>query len=152
MSLNYVDGDIIKMGKERTIDVLIHGANCWHKMGAGLALKVKRNWPEAYEQDLLTPRGDKSKLGGFSWVKTQSGLIIVNAYTQYRYDRYNTVADLDAISNSFYGIAQFFGGHNLHFAFPLIGAGLAGGDFSEIAPIISQHINSEKHSCVRFKK
>lgn len=151
-SLNYVNGDIIKMGKQRSIDVLIHGSNCWHKMGAGLAYKIKRNWPEAYQQDLLTPRGDKSKLGGFSWVKTQSGLIIVNAYTQYRYDRHNTVADLDAIGRAFQGITQFFGGHNLHFAFPLIGAGLAGGDFSSIEPVIFEQIKKEKHSCVIYKK
>lgn len=105
--LNYVNGDIIKMGKERSIDVLIHGANCWHKMGSGLALKVKRSWPEAYEQDLLTPRGDKSKLGGFSWVETKSGLVIVNAYTQFRYDRHNNVADINAISDVFSGITHF---------------------------------------------
>lgn len=150
--LNYVNGDIIKMGKEKSIDVIIHGANCWHKMGSGIALKIKRNWPEAYSQDLLTPRGDKSKLGGFSWVETESGLIIVNAYTQYRYDRYNNVADINAISDAFNGIVQFFGGKNLHFGFPLIGSGLAGGDFKSIEPHIFNSMKNEKHSCIIFKR
>ncbi len=150
--LNYLNGDIISMGKSGSIDVLIHGANCWHKMGSGLALKIKRNWPEAYQQDLLTPRGDKGKLGGFSWVKTSSGLIIVNAYTQFRYDRYNNVADLKAIADCFQGITQFFGGQSLHFGFPLIGSGLAGGDFSEIEPLIFESMQSEKHSCIIYNK
>ena len=81
--MKHVIGDIIEMGQEGKIDVLIHGCNCFHTMGAGIALGIKKTFPEAYEADLRTPYRHASKLGDFSQATTENGLVIINAYTQF---------------------------------------------------------------------
>ena len=52
--------------KNKTNKILAHQANCFHTMGAGIALEIKRRYPAAFEADLLTPVGAR-KMGTFSY-------------------------------------------------------------------------------------
>lgn len=47
-----VHGNLIKMALEGKFDVIIHGCNCFNTFGAGIALQIKRIFPDAYEADL----------------------------------------------------------------------------------------------------
>lgn len=139
-----IKGDILKLSDQ--FDVIIHGCNCWCKMGNGIALQIKNIFPEAYEADLQTVRGDASKLGTYS--KAQIGdLTIVNAYTQFNWGR---DLKLDALRRCFRAIKSDFAGKRI--AYPKIGAGLAGGDWNVISAIICEELEGEDHTFVEYHK
>nr|WP_314489284.1 macro domain-containing protein [uncultured Kingella sp.] len=77
-------GDLIALALAGEFDVIIHGCNCRHTMGAGIAKQIKAQFPAAYAADCATPKG-ASKLGQISSATVDCNgreLIIVNAYTQ----------------------------------------------------------------------
>lgn len=65
------EGDIVEMAQAGTFDVLIHGCNCYHAMGSGVATQIRRAFPAAYEVDLATVKGDVKKLGTLSIARIQ---------------------------------------------------------------------------------
>ena len=147
-----IKGDLIELAKEGKFDVIVHGCNCFHTMGSGIAKQIKEEFPEAYEVDKLTYRGDLNKLGTYSSVYCQrSGLDfhIVNAYTQYNYGSGKQV-NYDAVREVFKQIKEDFTG--LRIAYPAIGAGLAGGDWNIISKIIDEELEDEDHTFVQYEK
>ena len=136
--ITYIEGDIF----QGTDDVIVHGCNCLCNFGAGIALQVLKNYPEAYAADKQTRRGDESKLGTFtSWTgphcyHLDRHVTIVNAYTQY----YPSVAlkpfDYEAFGRVLPRIREYFFNHSI--AMPKIGAGLAGGDWNKISLMINE--------------
>jgi O-acetyl-ADP-ribose deacetylase (regulator of RNase III) len=52
--MKVVTGDLLKLALEGHFDVIVHGCNCQCAMGAGIALSIKNQFPEAYEADLRT--------------------------------------------------------------------------------------------------
>jgi O-acetyl-ADP-ribose deacetylase (regulator of RNase III) len=143
-----VTGNLITMAKAGQFDVIIHGCNCQCVMGAGIAKQLRANWPAIYRADLTTKKGDKKKLGGFTYIKTKN-LVIVNAYTQFSYGREKRHADYNAISTCFKSIKKRY--HGLRIGYPLIGCGLAGGDWNIISQIIDKELAGEDHTLVKFK-
>lgn len=127
--LRYERGDVFD-GPEK---VIIHGCNCFKAMGAGIARQVREKFPQAYAADQQTLWGDKTKLGDFTYAE-ENGIILVNAYTQYRYTRTDVDVDYDAVRLSMIKICQKFS--QTEFAMPKIGAGLAGGDWKVIERIL----------------
>jgi hypothetical protein len=67
------------------LDGFIHQANCQCTMGSGVAKFVKETYPEVYEADLLTLKGDLTKMGSFSFAKTTDGKIGYNLYSQFNF-------------------------------------------------------------------
>ena len=146
-----IKGDLIKLGKQGYFDVIVHGCNCFCTMGAGIAKAIKSEFPEAYEADLKTAKGDKSKLGSFSFATIElddSELVVVNAYTQFNWRGKGTKVDYDAIRKVFESIKNTYEGKRI--GFPLIGAGLAGGDWSLISEIIKKELKGEHFTLVQF--
>lgn len=145
-------GNLIKLAKKGDFDVIIHGCNCFCQMGAGFALQIKNVFPEAYAADLETVKGDRNKLGTFSFAEIdrfEKPLIVINAYTQYHW-RGKKNADYDAIRSAFNLIKANFPG--LKIGYPMIGAGLAGGNWKIISKIIDEELDGENHTFVEFKK
>ena len=84
--MKIVKGDLIKRALRNEFDLIIHGCNCYCTMGKGIAKTIKENFPSAYQADLATNKGDKTKLGSFSYAKVEVNrkeLVVVNTYTQY---------------------------------------------------------------------
>lgn len=146
MIVDIKKGDLIKRALDGKYDVIVHGCNCFCRMGAGIALQIKTILPEAYEADLATKAGDKSKLGTYTKadiayeygteVKRQDMLTIVNAYTQYGHNPKDKPVDYDAIRKIFAQLNEDYADMNV--GIPMIGAGLAGGDWNRIASIIDE--------------
>lgn len=146
-----VSGDLFELALAGHFDVIVHGCNCFCTMGAGIAALVREKFPEAYEADLKTAIGDMSKLGTYTHatISTNFGeLVVVNAYTQYRYGTQRRQVDYKAVEAVFKRIKQDFTGKRI--AYPMIGAGLAGGHWPTIAQIIDQALIGENHTFVRF--
>jgi O-acetyl-ADP-ribose deacetylase (regulator of RNase III) len=148
--MKIIEGDIIQLAKEGNFHVIIHGCNCYNTMGAGLAKQIKQQFPNAYLADQQSISGDRSKLGSFTWSEKKHGdneFIIVNAYTQYDYkDKVNI--DYIALSMAFQKINDVFYVPQTKFAYPKIGAGLAGGDWGVISKIIDYHFQNRDHTLV----
>eukprot|EP00727_Mastigamoeba_balamuthi_P003149 m51a1_g12831 hypothetical protein (199) ;mRNA; r:24-738 len=70
-------------------DVIIHCCNCFHTMGAGIARSIRGRFPEAYDADRQTPRGDARKLGHYSAALCggPGGVTVVNLYGQFDWGR-----------------------------------------------------------------
>lgn len=153
ITMTIIKGDLIALAIEGKFDVIIHGCNCFCTMGAGIAKTIKQNFPPAYQADLATEKGDKSKLGSISWAKVETPngqLIVVNAYTQFHWRGNGKKVDYQAIQTAFEDIKKQFSG--LHIGYPAIGAGLAGGDWNIISNIIAKALEGEKHTFVQFQQ
>jgi O-acetyl-ADP-ribose deacetylase (regulator of RNase III) len=140
-----------KLALAGQLDVIVHGCNCQCQMGKGIALSIKQQFPEAFEADLRTPKGDPAKLGTISFAMVErppARFVVVNAYTQFHWRGDGVLADYDAIRSAFRSIKQQFGGRRI--GYPMIGAGLARGDWSVIAPIIDDELVGEDHTFVEF--
>ena len=148
--IKYVDGDLLELAKNKEFDVIGHCANCFCTFGAGIALGIKNQYPEAYIADCETISGDLNKLGKISFVETISP-IIVNLYGQYDYKgRRQGKIDLDyvALKSSLKLMKDKYSGKK--FGLPMIGAGLAGGDWNIIEKIIEEVFRGEYVTVVKY--
>ena len=122
-------------------------------MGAGIAKTIKAKFPEAYRADCETTKAERTKLGTFSaaTVETKNGpLTIVNGYTQFHWRGKGILADYDAIRSVMKGVKDQFSGQRI--GYPLIGAGLAKGDWDIIGQIIDKELDGEDHTLVIYNK
>ena len=151
-----IKGDLLAIAKAGSFDTIIHGCNCFCRMGAGIARQIADQFPEAYNTDLKTKSGDEAKLGDYTataiWVHAlKKPFIIINAYTQFRFDGRNKGemdVDYDAVRKVMKKINTDFKGHRI--GYPLIGAGLAGGDWEIISNIIDEELVDVDHTLVEY--
>lgn len=129
--------------------VLIQGCNCFNTMGAGIAKLIKQKYPQAYEVDQKTKKGDRTKLGNYTYAdvnpENEPGKLkyVVNLYSQYNYGRNDSNFDIKAFE---YGMDKIFtdfinkrkGDLKIIFAFPAIGLGLAKGKPEEVYSILKK--------------
>jgi O-acetyl-ADP-ribose deacetylase (regulator of RNase III) len=147
-----IEGDLIKLAKEGEFDVIVHGANCMQVMGSGIAKTIRQVFPEAWYADLATTKGDLGKMGTLS-IAHINDLTIVNAYTQFNYlGRKTGKMDLNyvALRMCMKQIKKKFTGKRI--GMPLIGAGLAGGDWNVIKTILEEELFDEDLTIVKLKK
>jgi len=137
-----IKSNLIRLAKDGTFDIIIHGCNCFCRMGRGLAPQIKKNFPDAWDADLATEPGDINKLGNYT-IGTEivhdakdheKELKILNVYSQYTYDSSKNPIDYEALTLALRKINHNYKG--LTIGVPLIGAGLAGGDWDRIRTII----------------
>jgi O-acetyl-ADP-ribose deacetylase (regulator of RNase III) len=152
--MNVIKGDLIKLAKEGRFDVIVHGCNCMHCFGAGIAFQIRKHFPDAFIADCETVRGDIAKLGTISRAIIDIGkdyrLHVVNAYTQARpeHGRGRFVGEYGAIRSCFKEINKRY--PRMHVGYPMIGAGLAGGDWDIISRIIDDEMDGNNHTLVEW--
>jgi O-acetyl-ADP-ribose deacetylase (regulator of RNase III) len=154
--MKIIKGNLIQLALDGHFDVIIHGCNCFCTMGKGIAKIIKEVFPEAYNADLKTSKGDIEKLGCYSSVTYSYGicinstkpLTVINAYVQYHYGSKGDKVDYTALANIFRLIKEQYGGKRI--GYPRIGAGLAGGNWDKISKIIDENLEGEDHILVEF--
>jgi len=144
--MKYIKGDLVRDAKQ--FEIIVQQCNCFCTMGAGIAPQIKRNFPEAYEVDCETKRGDESKLGTITYTKSTSP-IIINAYGQYGMGG-QIETNYEALRSCMKEIKKIFSGKRI--AMPLIGAGLAGGDWTIINKIIEEELYNEDVSIIIWER
>jgi O-acetyl-ADP-ribose deacetylase (regulator of RNase III) len=140
-TIKYGVGDLLR--DANNFDVIIHCANCFCRMGSGIAKSIKEKYPEAYQVDLETKTGDRLKLGGITYTKNTTPTI-VNAYGQYTYGGQAVGrVDLDykALTSALRIAKEMFSGKR--FGLPKLGSGLAVGDPNIIRNIIEKELAGE---------
>jgi O-acetyl-ADP-ribose deacetylase (regulator of RNase III) len=146
--IRYIDGDLVR--DAQNFDVIGHCCNCFHSMGAGIAPQIKHKFPEAYEADCKTNKGDEAKLGTISFTENTTP-IVVNLYGQFDYTgRRSGKMDLDydALRLALREMKEKFSGKTI--GLPMIGSGLAGGDWEIIERIIEEEMRGEYVTIVRY--
>ncbi|ABC29080.1 predicted phosphatase [Hahella chejuensis KCTC 2396] len=146
-----IEGDLLALAQAGHFDVIIHGCNCQCRMGRGIALSIKNTFPDAYKADLKTKKGAQEKLGTYSYAEITSNdasFTVVNAYTQFHWRGEGDLADYEAIRSVMRKIKTDFSGKRI--GYPLIGAGLAGGNWERIAAIIGEELQGEDHTLVKW--
>ena len=127
--------------------VIMHQANCFKTMGAGIAKSIAEKYPEAYLADKSLPLSPAQRLGRFSYAKAKDGKTIVNLYGQYGCGK-GIQTNYDKLESAIY---QFFTKARKDSSVNLekvgvpykIGCGLAGGDWDIVKSILSRQ--SELH-------
>lgn len=158
---NTIKGNLVKLAQQGVFTEIGHGCNCFCVMGAGIAPQIAKAFPEAEEADNNTTRGAKEKLGSmsigfhmlFEGTERKREIAICNLYTQYGTGGRaigEPDIDYDALESAFTelnrltAIAKAEGMFNngrqpeQHMGIPMIGAGLAGGDWERIEKIINR--------------
>ena len=150
------NGDLLKLFADGEFDVIVHGCNCHCTMGSGIARSIREQYPIAYETDCLTKKSDPEKLGTISVAQIESDTnplpsqYIVNAYTQFNYLPRVKQCDYDALRKCFKRVKEIFSGKRI--GYPLIGCGLAGGDWDVVSSIIDEELGGEDHTLVIYTK
>ncbi len=119
--------------------VIAHQCNCFATMGAGIAKQIKERYPEAYEADrrFPLPIGSRERLGHFSKVRV-GDCLIYNLYGQYHYGR-GKQTELSMLEKAVRSMLEDLKSHEGKIGFPYgMGAGLAGGDWGEIEPMLER--------------
>lgn len=137
--MQIIQGDLISLAIEGKFDCIVHCCNCFHCMNAGIAYQIKNTFPEALIEDKKTAFGSKNKLGSYSVAKS-GNVIIVNAYGQYDTGLYQRQLDYDALRCCMYNINRDPRFQNLQIGLPMIGCGLAGGDWKTVETILDEEL------------
>lgn len=135
MSVKYVQGNILDLIDTGEFNYVLHGCNCFHTMGAGVAKVLANKYPEVVTADRATVIGDPNKLGSFTVAKINNALSIVNLYTQYSYGRYKQHFSYQAYANALRSLCIKVLMPRDKILMPKIGVGLGGGDWDKIKGI-----------------
>ena len=132
--------------------VIVHGCNARGVMGAGVAKAVKQRYPGAYTAYRHAYEEGGLSVGQVIAYPVPNGngalqLVIVNAIIQQTYGTDRRQVDYAGFERAFVQVAHItrtFGFQDVHL--PLIGCGLAGGDWRVIEPIIRRTLRGlRKH-------
>lgn len=148
--MKVVHGDLLQFALNGDFNVIVHGCNCQHTMGKGIALAIKQQFPEAYLADCATPKGG-AKMGSISAAEIRRGtarFVVVNAYTQLHWRGPEAIVDYVALRQAMRKVKESYTGARI--GYPRIGAGLGRGDWNRIADIISDELVDEDHTLVEF--
>jgi len=160
-----IEGDLIHLAKQGHFDIIAHGCNCFCRMGSGIAKQIREEFPHAWLADQETAEGDIDKLGNYTRAFHKLGeleykngyafddrkdLMIINLYSQYKYDRRTKPLDYEALTLGLRKINLHWAGQSI--GLPLIGAGLAGGDWNRIKKIIESELTLMNVTIVHYKE
>lgn len=143
--LKYKVGDLCQALISGEVNIIGHQANCFNTMNSGVAKAIKLAFPDAWQADQETTKGDIKKFGdlslGIHYHDDGSIGAIYNLYGQYNYGYdqkgYTSYAKLTQALQVMRD-DLLTGGNKWLIGFPKIGAGLGGGDWDTIAEIIDQ--------------
>lgn len=134
-----------------TEGVILHGVNCQHRMGSGVAKAIYTKWPKVREYYMALKT---HPLGFPQTVCIESGkLYVINGHTQefYGYDG-KVYADIQAIVNCVQSTIALASNLELPIYIPMIGSGLGGLDWdNEVRPAIEsveKELNYEVNACI----
>lgn len=157
MTIKEIKGNLIGLCETGVLDGMVHGCNCLHAMGSGIAGQLARRYPIVPEIDIRNTKfADFEKLGYFTDVCVESVAVpdiyfnVFNLYTQraptysgedvFDYDSFPQGLERIKADLLMYGYGdqddEYYGDTPYKLGFPKIGAGLAGGDWTRIEAMI----------------
>jgi len=139
MQIEYRKGDILITD----IKHIVHGCNSRAVMGSGVAKAIRSKYPQAYKDYNDVYNNNGLELGNIVVSVQDDGKVIHNAITQKDYGR-----DATTVYVSYWAIAEVFrkiDSWNIpEIAMPMLGAGLANGNWNVISAIIGNTLTKTK--------
>jgi O-acetyl-ADP-ribose deacetylase (regulator of RNase III) len=150
MIIKEITGDLLQEFEKGNVDIIVHGCNCFHIMGAGIAGQIRWKYPIAYEMDKRTPCGDMDKLGYRSVARIgdrNSNKYIINAYTQFEPGaKFEYKAFIEVLKH----LNESFKGTNYVFGFPEIGCGIGGAKWGYVKTLFNKYAPDLKIMIVHY--
>lgn len=149
-------GDLIQKFETKQYFGIAHGCNCFHYMHAGIAGQLAKRYETVREADKKTKVGDPDKLGTMSVARTDFGWVY-NMYTQFNPGREDQAKLEDNIWKAFMALDVISGmrldllGVTTLVGIPMIGAGIAGGDWKRIQKVIDDATPNTDIVLVEYK-
>lgn len=138
MKIKYVKGDVTA-AKET---IIAHGCNAQGVMGSGVAAIIRKKYPEAYTAYMASKNAFGLHMGTVLFVASNDKSI-ANCITQEFYGTEKRHADYEAIATVMRCLDEQAVMREVDaVAMPLIGAGLAGGDWNVITAIIESEFKN----------
>ena len=138
MELKQYKGDLLTS----KADVICHQTNCLGIMGGGVALQIRRKWPQVYEEYVKYCEqfqdNPEKLLGDVQMCSIGNGQYVANIFGQCYCGTDKRYTDYEALKKGFAEVANWVkSGRVQSVAFPkLFGCGLAGGDWSIVSVMI----------------
>lgn len=133
--------------------IIVHGCNAKARMGSGIALAIKHAFPIAYQVYQQQYRQSGLHPGDISIARVGDQKYVVNAVTQEDYgcDPDRVYVDYEAVRQCFTKVNALAKELGLPVHFPLIGCGLAHGDWRLVSRIIDETLEADvpRHLWVR---
>jgi O-acetyl-ADP-ribose deacetylase (regulator of RNase III) len=143
--IKVTDGDLLDDELNYNVDIIAHQVNSIGVMGGGVALAIKLKWPfveRAYQKYIQSFKKDgASPLGTVQIIDVSSGPAVANLFGQ---DGIGGIAtDMDALSSAIDNLIEYMLEEGLTCVTAPwgIGAGLGGGNWDEIRPMIEKKFN-----------
>ncbi len=145
-----VEGDLIAQALQGEFDVIAHGCNCLSTMSAGIAVAMAETFGcDMYPMEQEGPNMNKLGCAEFGEVEVEGDnmLYVFNLYTQHYFKsktKGQVLLDYEALTLCLRkmndGCKTDHDTPKLHIGLPLIGCGLAGGDWERVKKIIQQEL------------
>ena len=138
--IKYVKDDLLSATK----GLMVHGCNCQGVMGSGVALAIKRKYPQAFRDysDYCFMYGTVASdlLGKVCYSRPTPELVIANAFTQefYGTDK-KQYASYAAISSALANITSIYP-TKVPIVMPKIGCGLGGAEWDVVSRIVEDRL------------
>lgn len=142
MTLTYRIGDATAPQGPAIIAHVCNDAGGW---GRGFVLAISRRWPEPeadYRRWATGRIAQPFALGQVRLVDVAPNVAVANLLAQHGYRSTSNPCPLryDALSNALVALAGAAQARGATVQMPRIGCGLAGGDWSRVEPLITQHL------------
>lgn len=155
------NGDITTV----TSGIIVHCCNAQGQMGAGVARALRDKWPEVFHvyAKAYADGGNRLVLGNVHYAEVgntpEPKIVVANLIGQQFYGGAPGVVyvNYDAIRTGFRNIASIAkhhaecGGPLAMIHYPMLGAGLAGGDWTIIEKIINEEVEGLDHTLWVFE-
>jgi len=125
--------------------VIVHGCNAQGIMEGGVAWQIRNKWPHVYEQYGLHCKHGV-RLGQVIYSVIETDLIVANAITQDKCDgSVPRQVDYEAVAQAMEAINEdLINGVIVGpVVFPMIGAGIGGGNWNIVSTIIDESISDD---------
>lgn len=135
--MEIINGDILKV----RYGIVCHQVNCKGKMGAGLALAIRKKWPQVYKDYMKAYRNGDLKLGNviISTIMPHE-LLVANLCGQDNYGRKGKYTDYNALKKCL-NFVNKINITNLPICIPHgMSCTLAGGNWKTVSSIIEDII------------
>lgn len=125
--------------------IIVHGCNCRGVMGSGVALAIKNKWPHVFKSYRIAFESVQGlKLGSTQVCHLNDGVTVINAMTQESFgNRGLRYVNYEAVARCFDDVRVLARHLKVPVNFPLLGAGLGGGNWEIISTIIDQTLGDE---------
>lgn len=146
-NVHIVKGDLLKTDAT----YIAHQVNCCGVMGRGLALQIRREFPDVYRryQNYCEEHRIRDLLGRILLVPTDHGKVICNLFGQERYGYNKQYTDLNALRRCFQQLGRIVPEYEMIAMPHMLGCGNGGGNWDDVYGLIQTEF--PKHEVVLYQ-